>query len=407
MKVHSMTHTNLVDEIVNNVEKHLEEKCRKLEETLASERLIIKRNIENIEELKVLVKKADESTSNVNKSVVEKEEELVKSKNMLNKEICENEKKSAEIIALKLTIARRDKDIEDLKKNRAEPNDNTKKLEEVISKLNQRLDETRELCVEYNHKIENNKKENKEEVDKISMEKMKVEEELRTAILEKNLLRDSERILLQTFDTLKMHYDTKKNNADTEDDTRRDKEDQNKDKASSKTEYQCKKCEYKTGKKDVLRAHEKKKHEDRTSLYDNGYQYNRNEKFLCEECDYKTPFVSNINIHKSEAHGKWQDVRRRKRQSQGGGRQPQQHFQSKQKYSYQERRSNGFCIFWNQGNCQYSDGFKFLHEESPECYYGDRCNRKSFCTFFHADVFESQQTSALLSQRQNQNYRTQ
>ena len=127
LKVHSMTHTNLVDEIVNNVEKHLEEKCRKLEETLASERLIIKRNIENIEELKVLVKKADERTRNVNKSVVEKEEELVKSKDMLNKEICENEKKSAEIIALKLTIARRDKDIEDLKQNRAEPNDNTKK----------------------------------------------------------------------------------------------------------------------------------------------------------------------------------------------------------------------------------------------------------------------------------------
>ena len=54
------------------------------------------------------------------------------------------------------------------------------------------------------------KKENKDEVAKLKTGKMKVEEELRSAILEKNLLRDSERILLNTFDTLKMHYDTKK-----------------------------------------------------------------------------------------------------------------------------------------------------------------------------------------------------
>ena len=58
--------------------------------------------------------------------------------------------------------------------------------------------------------MDNISKENKEKVQKITMEKVKVEDELRSAVLEKNLLRDSERILLNTFDTLKMHYEARK-----------------------------------------------------------------------------------------------------------------------------------------------------------------------------------------------------
>ena len=78
------------------------------------------------------------------------------------------------------------------------------------------------------------KKENKDEVAKLKTGKMKVEDELRSAILEKNLLRDSERILLNTFDTLKMHYDAKKN-----------KEEEIKEKRTDET-FKCQKCSFKT-----------------------------------------------------------------------------------------------------------------------------------------------------------------
>ena len=44
---------------------------------------------------------------------------------------------------------------------------------------------------------------------KLKVEKKKVEEEYRSAIKEKQLLKDTERILLNTFDTLKQYYDTK------------------------------------------------------------------------------------------------------------------------------------------------------------------------------------------------------
>ena len=60
LKSHSNCHINLAEEIVTNIEKHLEERCKKLEETIATERDVNKKNLSTIEELKSLVKKADE-----------------------------------------------------------------------------------------------------------------------------------------------------------------------------------------------------------------------------------------------------------------------------------------------------------------------------------------------------------
>ena len=105
---------------------------------------------------------------------------------------------------------------------------------------------------------------------------MKVEDELRSAILENNLLRDSERILLNTFDTLKMHYDAKKN-----------KEEEIKEKRTDET-FKCQKCSFKTDSKVRLKSHIDNIHEMHT----------------CDACDYKTPFLANLNIHKEDVHNK-------------------------------------------------------------------------------------------------------
>ena len=89
---------------------------------------------------------------------------------------------------------------------------------------------------------------------------MKVEEELRSAILEKNLLRDSERILLNTFDTLKMHYDAKKNNINASE-SREEATDKNTNSSSKKEEFKCNKCVFKTNRVATLRDHTKNTHE--------------------------------------------------------------------------------------------------------------------------------------------------
>ena len=150
LKLHTITHSNLAEEIVSNVEKHLEEKCKKLEETLISERLTNMRNIAHIDELKAAVKQADERTRDINKIVEEKDVELVKCKDNLTKEICLNEQKANVIDNLNLKISAKDAEITKLRE-KSTSNDNCKKHEEEVSKLTGKLEETRDLCLEYKH----------------------------------------------------------------------------------------------------------------------------------------------------------------------------------------------------------------------------------------------------------------
>ena len=238
------------------------------------------------------------------------------------------------------------------------------------------------------------KKENRGEVNKLKTEKMKVEDELRTAILEKNLLRDSERILLNTFDTLKMHYEAKKKMDDDNDakknngcdakkkaeETNRKKD--NKNEADKEKLIQCDNCDFKTDKVKNLRAHIVNVHDP---LYDNiktGSVVHR-----CNVCDYKTPFVVNLNIHRDEVH--------KKAERQGRS-------ESTRVYAHGVRRDNGFCRNWNRSySCSFENNCKFLHEDAPVCYFGDRCRRKTSCRYFHEELF-SYQNKSFLGQGQNQ-----
>ena len=170
--------------------------------------------------------------------------------------------------------------------------------------------------------MDNISKENKEKVQKITMEKVKVEDELRSAVLEKNLLRDSERILLNTFDTLKMHYEARKSSEKAPPkESHQGARNNGKESTQDPQEFKCDKCEHNTKNKGILRSHIVNKHKVEPSLYENRYDKNRKETYICEECHYRIPFIANINVHKSEAHGKWQEVRRKnKPSSQTNGR---------------------------------------------------------------------------------------
>ena len=56
------------------------------------------------------------------------------------------------------------------------------------------------MFLEYEHKIVNITNTKDEELKKVKVEKKKIEEEFRSALKEKHLLKDTERILLNTFD---------------------------------------------------------------------------------------------------------------------------------------------------------------------------------------------------------------
>ena len=140
LKSHSNCHINLAEEIVTNVEKHLEERCNKLEETIATERDVNKKNLSTIEELKSLVKKADEITRKVNEIVAEKEKELTLVKDKLTKEICANELKAKEVDTLIHDLKKKDDEIRNIKEQQSTNDD--KNHEEDIEKLTQKLEET-------------------------------------------------------------------------------------------------------------------------------------------------------------------------------------------------------------------------------------------------------------------------
>ena len=225
------------------------------------------------------------------------------------------------------------------------------------------------------------KKDNREEVNKITIEKMKAEEDLRTAILEKNLLRDTERILLNTFDTLKMHYEAKKKHDEGEASKRTDdkKKDNGNNESRKEKVINCDKCDYKTDKEGNIRAHNSNVHDP---VFENVYDRKKSVVHKCDKCDYKTPFVANLNIHMDEVHKKEERQDRR--------------YEASKEYSYRERKDNGYCRNWNRSySCTFERSCKFLHEDAPVCYFGDRCRRKTTCRYFHEELFRGQNESFL------------
>ena len=62
-------------------------------------------------------------------------------------------------------------------------------------------------------------------------------------------------------------------------------------------------------------------------------------------------------------------------------------FQSRanNRFTNEDRRYNGFCVFWNREGCSNGEFCRFLHEESPACRFQDQCFRKSSCKFYHQE----------------------
>ena len=81
-----------------------------------------------------------------------------------------------------------------------------------MKKIKDELNRAKDMFLEYEHTIANITKEKDEELKKLKIAKKKVEEDYRNAVKEKQLLKDTERILLNTFDTLKKFYDEKDSN---------------------------------------------------------------------------------------------------------------------------------------------------------------------------------------------------
>ena len=121
--------------------------------------------------------------------------------------------------------------------------------------------------------------------------------------------------------------------------------------------------------------------------------------YNCNVCDYQTNLEDNLKEHNTLVHSSInkKDI--------GMGPTPskkpckfddplhsttccdrQSGYKNVRLISRKEKQDNGYCRFWNNGYCRMGDICKYLHEESPECFYQDQC-RDNKCVYFHSKPF--------------------
>ena len=123
-------------------------------------------------------------------------------------------------------------------------------------------------------------------------------------------------------------------------------------------QYECDLCDFVTHIKADIGEHEKKDHNIKKTR----------KSFNCETCANVYRSETDLNKHTEEVHTP-------KRARIG----------SRQKFTYEERKRNGFCRFWNHTECLYGEECKFVHEEAPYCRFKDQCRTNPRCQFFHAE----------------------
>ena len=214
------------------------------------------------------------------------------------------------------------------------------------------------------------------------VEKMRVEEDLRIATLEKKRLSDTERILLNTFDTLKKYYETKEN------ETRNTQENQE---TRGEERIYCSICKFEATTKSLLNKHITDVHESKNckcTKYDLEDSTEENlqrhifnthiddDDFRCRKCKYEANKREDLSKHIADVHDI--DIR----QGRNGGVRDS----SKHRTIFQESQTKEFCTYyWNRGYCKFGQKCFRTHEVTPYCYFQERCDRISTCRFFHED----------------------
>ena len=136
-----------------------------------------------------------------------------------------------------------------------------------------------------------------------------------------------------------------------------------------KKEYRCGMCDFVNEVQEEISEHEK--------------EFHKIKNFNCSVCEKTFKFSNELKQHSSEAHGR----------------------ASRKTYSYEDRRSNGYCRFWNHSTCKFGQFCKFVHDEAPHCKFQDRCRAKPACQYFHEELSQqssSPSSSSFLGHRTNQ-----
>ena len=190
----------------SNIKHQLQLKCNFLEEELGKERLCNQNNVKLVEtsaktiaELKKGIESANARTISKNEELVDKEGKVKEFKKKVDDEILKNEVSQQKILELTDEVT---KLTNDNSNNQSGCNHG-----EELRIIKDRLEKAKEFRETMDLKIKKLKELHLGETSELNIRNIRLKEELSSTVKERQRLKESERILVQTFDTLRMHYE--------------------------------------------------------------------------------------------------------------------------------------------------------------------------------------------------------
>ena len=253
-------------------------------------------------------------------------------KEKMNEEIIANEHNKNIINGLKEEV----KKLKESNPNSSHLNDHT----EELKKLKEMMEKAKELKNTSDLKIKKLKELHLEEINEVKIQNLKLQGELSNVVKESQRLKESERILVQTFDTLKVYYEKPQNIVEcsqcgiscaNESELRKHKQDNHTQvfaciscsfvsesrgdlethalphiPSTERTMFQCEVCGLEGFNKDVMEKHIEKSHTcvECNTLHKDLYDLNRHKEkhhqsktFRCKECDFNSNTEENLKNH--------------------------------------------------------------------------------------------------------------
>ena len=250
--------------------------------------------------------------------------------------------------------------------------------EAQVNNLKKEVEEKEKIITKSNKK-------HTEEINELKRQQLLTSENLRSTVLEKEVLKENDRILLNTFDMLKKYIDQiKEQNFEKNNDHKCQECDHiaksigelsvHMESTHEGKCFQCDQCESKFDSEDKLLKHSETKHSEQE-------KHEKGDSEKCRNCEYRSKNSNDLTNHENSVHRSDElfDCEKCKFDTT-----IKANFERHMKTHHSEKANRNAtpCIFWNQGVCHYGLECRFVHEEIPACKFQEKCENYR-CAYFH------------------------
>ena len=320
----------------------------------------------------------------------------------------------------------------ELRHEKSQHQDHVDILEETLNKvkdLEKNIVELMKTIEIKDKQLKKSEEKHRGEVSELKKEQMLTSEKLRSTVLERENLRENDRILLNTFDMMKKHIDQVRDNVEKNNGRKCDGCESGSNKKDALNDpdtqvFHCTKCKFESKTQNDLEKHistEHGKHQcqdcensfnSKSELNEHTSSMHRKDKlFECDKCQFDTIIENNFKFHTSTEHWEHQcqicvtrfssknelnehiiNIHRKEKPLECDKCQFDTiiennfklHMDQHNHWEVNNSKKNVKCIYWNHGYCRNGKSCIFVHEEIPACPDQESC-RNFKCSLFHFD----------------------